>query len=178
MSIRNYDFSIQTAYARAHELFARATTLEQISAVYKLVTDLCQTAAGEEPELLDLLDRVWRKQQDFHRREANRQGRGPRPRSFPDRGGKDQSRARQTRSETKGEGAPVRPIVVISEKHPRPVHRWRIGRVVHHCRGLAKARRLRVFRERNWRQGRGVHNDSSQCVSAGAGTGLDPYRTA
>ncbi len=46
MSIRNYDFSIQTAYARAHELFARATTLEQISAVYKLVTDLCQTAAG------------------------------------------------------------------------------------------------------------------------------------
>ncbi|RUQ67082.1 hypothetical protein ELZ18_16125 [Brucella abortus] len=88
MSIRNYDFSIQTAYARAHELFARATTLEQISAVYKLVTDLCQTAAGEEPELLDLLDRVWRKQQDFHRREANRQGRGPRPRSFSDRGGR------------------------------------------------------------------------------------------
>jgi len=88
VSIRNYDFSIQTAYARAHELFARATTLEQIAAVYKLATDLCQTAAGEEAELLDLLDRISRKLQDFHRRESIRQGRGVTPRSFSDRGGR------------------------------------------------------------------------------------------
>ncbi|MEN5278882.1 hypothetical protein ABE527_18295 [Brucella sp. TWI432] len=75
MSIRNYDISIQTAYDRARELFARAHTVEQIAAVYKLVIDLGLTAAGEEPEALDLLDRVSRKQQEIHARTFRTRGR-------------------------------------------------------------------------------------------------------
>lgn len=86
--MRNYSFSIQTAYTRVHELYARATTPEQIAAVYKLASDLCMTDAGEEPELLDLLDRISRKQQDIHRRNSIQQGRGFVPRSFPERGGR------------------------------------------------------------------------------------------
>lgn len=75
MSIRNYEFQIQSAYDRARELFARAHTVEQVNAVYKLATSLIMTEAGEEPEVSDLLDRVARKQQEAISRASSKRGR-------------------------------------------------------------------------------------------------------
>jgi len=75
VSISNYSFTIQSAYARARELYARAHSLEEIAAVYQLVTALTDSEAGEAPELLDLFDRVSKKLQQAHAR-ANNRGRG------------------------------------------------------------------------------------------------------